>query len=471
MPHFIIERQQPQQLTIEQALHAAMQHHQSGRLPEAEQLYRAILGTQPTHAIANHNLGLIAVHMNNLDVAEHYFLASLNAEPNNYIFLSNFGELLNRKGELDKAEQALRKSLSINPKNLDALTNFGAVLTNQGRLEEAKLALSKAIAINKKSVNALSILGVIYQKTRLFDDVKTIRRKTIQHDPPMNQQSTPIQQQVRIVIFGLSYDVWMQALGPASTIWPRLGIVNEVLMVQNVENFLIPAPVVPGTATVVIPLMEKHIANCPADYYRLIPSLTALEIFSDKELFADYAMRHGLSSSCPRFFPRFDEVEYPAVLKRVDLHAGQGIVVVRNDDDLRRCLQDQNWKGQRLILQSLVPSCNEYVMHAICKDGYILWQTTFEYELDSPDQIRGPENFKAIRTFRHEKETLARLEAFLIPLRYSGPCNVDYKLTASGEPIVFEINPRFGGSLMRGENFEYLIGAIDHLINSALSAS
>ena len=47
-------------MTIPQALQLAVQHHQAGRLAEAELLYRQILAAQPNHADALHLLGVMA---------------------------------------------------------------------------------------------------------------------------------------------------------------------------------------------------------------------------------------------------------------------------------------------------------------------------------------------------------------------------------------------------------------------------
>jgi hypothetical protein len=48
------------QLTIQQDFNLACQHHQAGRLEEAERLYRQVLAQQPGHAQAMHGLGLLA---------------------------------------------------------------------------------------------------------------------------------------------------------------------------------------------------------------------------------------------------------------------------------------------------------------------------------------------------------------------------------------------------------------------------
>ena len=52
------------ELTIEQAFQQGLDVHKKGNLQEAERLYRLILQSQPLHPHANHNLGLIAVSVN-----------------------------------------------------------------------------------------------------------------------------------------------------------------------------------------------------------------------------------------------------------------------------------------------------------------------------------------------------------------------------------------------------------------------
>ena len=56
-------------LADKQALREAVAAHNAGGLQEAARLYRVVLQTHPTHPDANHNLGLIAVALKNLDSA------------------------------------------------------------------------------------------------------------------------------------------------------------------------------------------------------------------------------------------------------------------------------------------------------------------------------------------------------------------------------------------------------------------
>ena len=69
------------ELTIEQALQQGVAAHKEGKLKEAERLYRAILESQPKHADANHNLGVLAVSVNKADTALPLFKTALEANP------------------------------------------------------------------------------------------------------------------------------------------------------------------------------------------------------------------------------------------------------------------------------------------------------------------------------------------------------------------------------------------------------
>jgi hypothetical protein len=58
---------------IEKTLRQAIAAHQKENLKEAERLYRAVLEFHPQHPDANHNLGLIALSVNNIEAALPFF--------------------------------------------------------------------------------------------------------------------------------------------------------------------------------------------------------------------------------------------------------------------------------------------------------------------------------------------------------------------------------------------------------------
>ena len=70
------------ELTIEQALQQGVNAHKAGNLQEAERTYQAILQSQPKHPDANHNLGLIAISVNQIEAAMLLFKTALDVYSN-----------------------------------------------------------------------------------------------------------------------------------------------------------------------------------------------------------------------------------------------------------------------------------------------------------------------------------------------------------------------------------------------------
>jgi len=61
--------EQPQTLSLQEALQQAISHHRAGQLQDAERLYRAILEVAPQQPDANHNLGVLALEVNKPEAA------------------------------------------------------------------------------------------------------------------------------------------------------------------------------------------------------------------------------------------------------------------------------------------------------------------------------------------------------------------------------------------------------------------
>ena len=154
------------ELTIEQALQQGLAAHRAGKLQEAELLYRAILQSQPLHPDANHNLGVLAVSVNQVEAALPLFKTSLEANSKIEQFWLSYIDALIKNKQLDNAKQVIEQAkkqgvegeklnslkaqlASINePKNVSRLSPSQEQLSNlsddyqAGRFDEAeKLAV------------------------------------------------------------------------------------------------------------------------------------------------------------------------------------------------------------------------------------------------------------------------------------------------------------------------------------------
>ena len=97
-------------LTIEQALQRGVTAHNSGNLQEAELVYQAILQSHPKHPDANHNLGLIAISVNQIATALPLFKTALDVNPMIEQFWVSYIDALVKANQLKDAKKAVKKA-------------------------------------------------------------------------------------------------------------------------------------------------------------------------------------------------------------------------------------------------------------------------------------------------------------------------------------------------------------------------
>ena len=80
-----------QTLTIQQAIDLALQHHNGGRLPQAEGIYQQILQVDPNQPVALHLLGMIAHQTGKNDTAVDLITKASTIKPDYAEAQSNLG--------------------------------------------------------------------------------------------------------------------------------------------------------------------------------------------------------------------------------------------------------------------------------------------------------------------------------------------------------------------------------------------
>ena len=97
-------------ITINQRLEAGIAAHEAGDLREAERLYRSILQSQPAHPEATHNLGVLAISINDLKAALPLFKTALEGNSKNEQFWLSYIEALIMDEQFDNARQILKQA-------------------------------------------------------------------------------------------------------------------------------------------------------------------------------------------------------------------------------------------------------------------------------------------------------------------------------------------------------------------------
>lgn len=95
--------QQALQLTLQ----LAVDRHQAGAMPEAAQLYRAILQGESAHPQANHNLGILLLQTGEAEAALPHLEAALAAKPESERYWLSYLDALIQTGQSVLARQRL----------------------------------------------------------------------------------------------------------------------------------------------------------------------------------------------------------------------------------------------------------------------------------------------------------------------------------------------------------------------------
>ncbi len=131
---------------LHQIFSVAFQHHQAGRLGEAERLYRAVLAQVPRHADCLHLLGVIANECGKPEAAARYIAAAIAVAPAIAEYHSNLGETYRTLNRLDDAVASYQAALALKPTLAEAHNNLGIAYQDLNRIDAAIACYGAAIA-------------------------------------------------------------------------------------------------------------------------------------------------------------------------------------------------------------------------------------------------------------------------------------------------------------------------------------
>ena len=335
-------------------------------------------------------------------------------------------------------------------------------------LKARSLALSMAVAKWADSMKLRQLLPKIARS------LLHAAKKWLFHQPLRFAFDRDSADGVRLVVTGEPFADWLAALTAPGT-WQSVTQIAEVVLklddsALNIAALLPSALRASGLPTIVLPLRENAIAACPRGL-GLYPTANAVAILRDKRRFADYAIANGLARLCPAFYAQPQDIALPCIVKSA--YDQDRAIVVRTREALDALLAGRASLPERFVFQEFIPGTTEYTMHCIVRHGRPVWTASFTFEKEGDARV-GVE-FRTMAPCEPPVAALDAIERLLRPLDYSGPCNMDYTLRAqgpeAGEIAVFEINPRFGGTLFLAENRAVLTGALTCLVNEAGSVS
>src|SRR4051812_23952147 len=145
--------------SLSKSLTAAIEHHQAGRLNQAEQLYRQILKAQPTLPQPWYLLGLIANQVNKPALALELFGHALALKPDHADAICERGTALINLGRTAEAIEAYERAIALRPDYAEGHYNLGSALLVAGQRDRAVACFRHVLNLKPGFADAHNSLG------------------------------------------------------------------------------------------------------------------------------------------------------------------------------------------------------------------------------------------------------------------------------------------------------------------------
>jgi predicted O-linked N-acetylglucosamine transferase (SPINDLY family) len=169
--------------TISEALAIAIQHHQSGRLQAAEQIYRQILAVEPNQAHAWHLLGVLAHQVGRHEVAVEYIGRAIRWNGDEADFHNNLGVAYRALRRIPEAVACYRRALDLKPDYAEAHINLGAAFREHGNLDEAVACFRRASELKPDYAEVQYNLGIALGDLGKLDEAVACFRRALELKP------------------------------------------------------------------------------------------------------------------------------------------------------------------------------------------------------------------------------------------------------------------------------------------------
>lgn len=173
-------------------------------------------------------------------------------------------------------------------------------------------------------------------------------------------------------------------------------------------------------------------------------SAEAEALCHDKLAFNQAMIRAGLGGCIPPILSSWptEPEAYPLILKqRRDEWGLHSRVVLALPDSGAEIDHDIHF------LQTYMPGSEEKATHLLLRDGEILFEATMCYTMPAEPHVKGKYRRPLDRQWTEPTEHLELFRRVLDVAGFrDGTCCIDYRV-CQGQVYIFEVNPRFGGSL------------------------
>jgi predicted O-linked N-acetylglucosamine transferase (SPINDLY family) len=146
------------------ALARGAAHLEAGEFEQAERICEQILRSDPQHAAAWHQLGLVCVQQGDHEKAADCLGRAVFLEPAEPAYQIEVGRAYAQLGRSDEAIESFQQAIFLAPDNPQPHFLLGCVLHRRGDLIGAELRFEQVVRLDPQSVAAWTLLGSLYNQ-------------------------------------------------------------------------------------------------------------------------------------------------------------------------------------------------------------------------------------------------------------------------------------------------------------------
>jgi len=160
-------------------LQLAKTNHESGRLSEAERLYREVLQLTPAGSEQGHVwylLGAVCHAQSKYGAAVENFRQSIHQRPGFAHAHYHLGVCLAEAIRHAEAEECFRRALALKSDFPDCCVRLGDTLAAQGKLDQAELSYRQAVQLRPTGPVCLALASTLFRQDKVEDSLAAFRQ-------------------------------------------------------------------------------------------------------------------------------------------------------------------------------------------------------------------------------------------------------------------------------------------------------
>lgn len=165
-----MKQNKPIPATLAPLLQAAFNHHQAGRLNDAERGYREVLRQVPKNFDVLHLLGILCAQQGDAEQAVLLIGQAVKINPREPLALMNLGGAQRQMHQYNQALASFERALQLKSNYPEAYIGRGNVLQDLGRYQEALTSYERALTQRPGHPEALNNQSAALLSQQCFDE-------------------------------------------------------------------------------------------------------------------------------------------------------------------------------------------------------------------------------------------------------------------------------------------------------------